>query len=60
MDEDYRRFFFEAEYQRELARRQIDKNKANEAIQAVKRRQELESIGRWVINKCLIRGLLSK
>lgn len=60
MDEQLKKFLDDAAEQRAKMREQIQRNNeraATQAIQALRDRQELESLGRWVINKCLINGL---
>ena len=71
MDEELKKYLDEAAEQRARVREKlmekqepkvwIDEmqynSKAWDAIRALRERQNLESLGRWVINKCLIAGL---
>lgn len=66
MDEELKRYLDDAAEQRQRVREnrkisdpeyQRQYNKAQAAIAALRERQHLESLGRWVINKCLIQGL---
>jgi len=71
MDEELKRYLDEAAEQRARVREKlmekqepkvwIDEmqynSKAWDALRALRERQNLESLGRWVINKCLISGL---
>lgn len=57
MDEELKKYLDECAEQRQRMRDRLADNKAVQAIQALRERQQLESLGRWVINKCLIQGL---
>jgi hypothetical protein len=59
MDEELKRFLDEAAEQRARVR-ELKTKQAWGAIEALKQRQSLESLGRWVINKCLIAGVKFK
>jgi len=60
MDEELKRYLDDCAEQRRKVRGQVEHNRAMEAIQALRERQRIESLGRWVINKCLIQGIIPK
>jgi predicted transcriptional regulator len=60
MDEELKRYLDECAEQRRKVRDRIQYNNALAAMQAVRDRQHTESLGRWVINKCLIQGIIHK
>jgi hypothetical protein len=74
MDEELKRFLDDAAEQRARVRENlmgkqepkvwIDEmqynSKAWDALRALRERQNLESLGRWVISKCLIAGVKFK
>jgi predicted transcriptional regulator len=57
MDEELKRFLDEAAEQRQRVRDRLLDNEALRKLHALRERQQTESLGRWVINKCLINGL---